>query len=102
MTLKKPVVQFDLKEGRASAGDAALYARANDPRDLAAQIAALLDDPARRTAMGALGRARVEERLSWAHSAPRLLAAYERAFAKRGGRAAADASAASRPGARGE
>ena len=31
MTLKKPVVQFDLNEGRASAGAAALYARDNDP-----------------------------------------------------------------------
>ena len=41
MTLEKPVVQFDLKEGRASAGEAALYARPNDPVDFAAQMAAL-------------------------------------------------------------
>ena len=82
MTLKKPMVQFDLHEGRASAGEAALYARANDPRDFAEKIAALLDDPARRERMGAIGRARVEDGLSWAHSAPRLLAAYDRAFAK--------------------
>ena len=82
MTLKKPIVQFDLHEGRTSAGEAALYARANDPVDFAAKIAALLDDPERRAAMGAIGRARVEDGLSWAHSAPRLLAAYERALAK--------------------
>ena len=37
---------------------------------------------ARRARMGAIGRARVEDGLSWAHSAPRLLAAYDRAFAK--------------------
>jgi glycosyltransferase involved in cell wall biosynthesis len=84
MTLKKPVVQFDLHEGRASAGEAALYAHANDPVDFAAKIAELLDDPARRQQMGEIGRARVEGGLSWAHSAPRLLAAYERAFAKAG------------------
>lgn len=82
MTLSKPVVQFDLHEGRASAGDAALYARANDPVDFAGKIAQLLDDPDRRAAMGAIGRARVEGGLSWAHSAPRLLEAYDRVFAK--------------------
>jgi glycosyltransferase involved in cell wall biosynthesis len=86
MTLRKPVVQFDLKEGRASAGEAALYARANDPVDFAEKIAELIDDPERRARMGALGRARVEDGLSWAHSAPRLLAAYDRAFAKRSAR----------------
>jgi glycosyltransferase involved in cell wall biosynthesis len=85
MTLKKPVVQFDLKEGRASAGGAALYARDDDPKDFAAKIAELLDDPARRAEMGETGRARVEEGLSWAHSAPRLLAAYDRVFARRAG-----------------
>ncbi len=85
MTLKKPVVQFDLKEGRASAGDAAVYARENDPVDFAEKIAQLLDDPARRAEMGEIGRARVESGLSWAHSAPQLLAAYDRAFAKRAG-----------------
>jgi hypothetical protein len=35
--------------------------------------------------MGEIGRARIEGGLSWAHSAPVLLAAYERAFAKRSG-----------------
>ena len=46
MTLEKPVVQFDLTEGRASAGEASLYARANDPVDFAAKIATLIDNPA--------------------------------------------------------
>lgn len=84
MTLEKPVVQFDLTEGRASAADASLYAKANDPADFAARIAVLMDDPARRAEMGARGRQRVLENLSWAHSAPALLAAYDRIFAKRG------------------
>lgn len=88
MTLKKPIVQFDLKEGRASAGDASLYARQNDPIDFAEKIAMLLDDPERRRRMGEIGRERVESGFSWAHSAPVLLDAYERAFEKRRGRAA--------------
>jgi glycosyltransferase involved in cell wall biosynthesis len=86
MTLAKPVVQFDLKEGRASAGTAALYARNDDPEDFARKLAELLDDPGRRAEMGGIGRARVENGLSWAHSAPRLLAAYDRVFARRAGR----------------
>jgi glycosyltransferase involved in cell wall biosynthesis len=82
MTLEKPVVQFDLKEGRESAGEASLYAADNDPVDFAAKIEQLLDDPALRQRMGRLGRARVLTGLSWDHSAPRLLAAYDRLFAK--------------------
>jgi glycosyltransferase involved in cell wall biosynthesis len=76
MALGKPIVQFDLTEGRVSAQDAATYARPNDPVDLGAKIIALLDDPAARQRMGALGRARVEEKLAWHHEAPKLLAAY--------------------------
>jgi hypothetical protein len=34
--------------------------------------------------MGEIGRRRVVERFSWEHSAPALLAAYDRAFAKMG------------------
>jgi glycosyltransferase involved in cell wall biosynthesis len=82
MALAKPIVQFELKEGRASAGDASLYARPDDPVDFAEKIAWLLDRPEERARMGAIGRARVLERLSWDHSAPVLLAAYERVFAK--------------------
>src|SRR5690606_35160439 len=84
MTLEKPAVQFDLKEGRASAGEAALYARANDPRDFAARIAWLIEHPEEGRAMGRLGRRRVLDRLSWDHSVPHLLAAYDRIFARLG------------------
>lgn len=84
MTLAKPIVQFEMKEGRESAGESSLYARANDPVDFAEKIAWLLDRPEERARMGAIGRARVLERFSWDHSAPVLLAAYDRAFAKMG------------------
>ena len=83
MTLEKPSVQFDLKEGRASAGEASLYADANDPLDFALKLAWLMDHPDEGREMGRLGRKRVVERLSWDHSVPQLLAAYDRVFAKR-------------------
>jgi glycosyltransferase involved in cell wall biosynthesis len=77
MALGKPIVQFDLTEGRYSAQRASLYARRNDPLDLAAKIVELLDDPLRRAEMGKYGRRRVEDELAWDHEAPKLLAAYE-------------------------
>jgi glycosyltransferase involved in cell wall biosynthesis len=76
MALGKPLVQFELAEGRYSAQRASLYARRNDALDLAAKIVELLDDPARRAQMGKYGRSRVENELAWKHEAPKLLAAY--------------------------
>jgi glycosyltransferase involved in cell wall biosynthesis len=76
MALGKPIVQFDLTEGRYSARRASLYARKNDPVDLADKIVELLDDPARRLEMGSYGRRRVETELEWRYEAPKLLAAY--------------------------
>ncbi|MBP1804938.1 glycosyltransferase family 4 protein [Rubellimicrobium aerolatum] len=80
MALGKPVVQFDLTEGRASAGEASLYARANEPEDFADKIAVLMDDPDLRERLGQIGLDRVRGGLSWSHSAPRLLAAYDRIY----------------------
>jgi glycosyltransferase involved in cell wall biosynthesis len=77
MALGKPIVQFDLTEGRWAAQDASLYARRHDTADFAAKIVELIEDPARRAAMGACGRRRVETQLEWSHQAPRLLAAYD-------------------------
>lgn len=80
MALGKPIVQFDLAEGRFSAQRASLYARPNDAADLADKIVELLDDPERREKMGVYGRARVENELEWRYEAPKLLAAYEALF----------------------
>src|SRR5258708_30051542 len=76
MALGKPIVQFDLTEGRRTAHEASLYAKRNDVADLAAKLVALLDDPGRRAAMGRAGRRRVENELEWRHEAPKLLEAY--------------------------
>lgn len=77
MALGKPIVQFDLAEGRFSAQEASLYARRNDHDDLAARIIELIDDPARRAVMGAYGRKRVENELEWRYEVPKLLSAYQ-------------------------
>jgi glycosyltransferase involved in cell wall biosynthesis len=77
MALGKPIVQFDLTEGRYSAQAASLYARRNDAVDFADKILELIDDPAKRAAMGAFGRRRVLEELEWRYEAPKLVGAYE-------------------------
>lgn len=82
MALGKPIVQFDLTEGRFSAQEASLYADRNDAEDMAQKIVDLLDDPDKRAEMGAIGRDRVEKVLSWEYEVPRLLAAYDRLFSK--------------------
>jgi glycosyltransferase involved in cell wall biosynthesis len=79
MAMGKPVVSFELREARVSAGDAAVYALANDVSEFAKLTSALLDDPAERARMGEIGRARVAGPLSWANSSASLLAAYAEA-----------------------
>ena len=73
MALGKPIVQFDVKEGRVSAQEASLYAKANDPVDFAEKILELVDHPERRLQMGEYGRKRVEDTLAWHHEQPKLL-----------------------------
>lgn len=81
MAMGKPIVQFDLVEGRVSAQDASLYAKKNDPIDMARKIVELLDDPDRRKRMGEFGRQRVVNELEWQYEIPKLLAAYGKIFA---------------------
>jgi len=78
MAFKKPIVQFDVTEGRFSAGDSSLYALSNDTIDFADKIEELLADPDRRTQMGEIGRERVVTRFAWPHQIPTLVAAYKR------------------------
>lgn len=83
MALGKPIVQFDLKEGRVSAGSASLYASPKDMvGDFVDKILWLLDHPEERQRMGEIGRHRVETELAWKFSVKNLLEAYERAFSK--------------------
>jgi glycosyltransferase involved in cell wall biosynthesis len=82
MALGKPIVQFDLREGRVSAAEASLYVTRNDARALAAGITQLLADPEARERMGEIGRERVATVLNWDAQVPNLLGAYAKALSK--------------------
>lgn len=84
-----PVVAFDLRETRVSAGDAGVYATPNSERAMADLLRDLAISPERRRALGAEGARRVREELAWTYSVPPLLAAYAHA---RGSARAASAS----------
>ncbi len=78
MAFALPVVAFELRETRVSAGDAAVYASPNEVADLARQVLELIDDEPRRRSMGALGRARVVDSLAWAHQRAKYVGVYNK------------------------
>lgn len=80
MAMGRPLVSFDLKEARVSAGDAAAYAPDNDETAFAGEIDRLLRDAELRERMGSRGRERVENYLSWETSRQALVAFYDRLF----------------------
>jgi glycosyltransferase involved in cell wall biosynthesis len=83
MALGKPIVQFDMKEGRISAQQASLYADVNNQvPDFSAKLVWLLENEDERKRMGAFGRERVEKELAWQYSVKNLVAAYKRALNK--------------------
>jgi glycosyltransferase involved in cell wall biosynthesis len=80
MALKKPIVQFDLKEGRYSAQEASLYAIPNDTNDFANKIMYLLDNESIREKMGEFGYTRVLNQLSWEFESKKLVDFYHMIF----------------------
>lgn len=80
MALAKPIVQFDLTEGRVSAQEASLYAKQNDAKDMAEKIIYLLERPEVRKTMGEFGYNRVVNELGWEHTSKALLEGYEKFF----------------------
>jgi glycosyltransferase involved in cell wall biosynthesis len=82
MAFGLPVVAFDLRETRVSAGEAAVYAKPNDVHEYARAITELLDDEAVRTQLGKIGRARVENELAWQYQAKAYLGVYQRLLAE--------------------
>jgi glycosyltransferase involved in cell wall biosynthesis len=80
MALERPIVQYDLVEGKRSAGDASLYAEPDNIQDFATQIEILLSKPDVRLQMGRIGLRRMLEQLEWKHQVPKLLKAYANAF----------------------
>jgi glycosyltransferase involved in cell wall biosynthesis len=78
MAFELPVVAFDLRETRVSAGEAAVYVTPNDVHEYAEAIVKLVDDEPRRTRLGRLGRDRVEQELAWCHQERAYLGVYQR------------------------
>jgi glycosyltransferase involved in cell wall biosynthesis len=78
MALKKPIVQYDLKEGRFSAQEASLYA--SDTKDFAEKIIWLLDHPEKRKEMGDFGYNRIINELSWDYESKKLISFYQMVF----------------------
>jgi glycosyltransferase involved in cell wall biosynthesis len=76
MSLRKPIVAFDLPEHRLTAGDAAIYVPPNDERAFAKALAHLMDDSSLRETLAAFGLHRFETALAWDFSIPKLLEAY--------------------------
>lgn len=80
MALGKPIVQFDMTEGRFSAQEASLYAKPNDSADMAEKILQLLENPEQRKRMGEFGCNRVRNQLEWQYEKENLLKAYKKLF----------------------
>ena len=80
MAYARPVVLFDLTEGRRSAAAAALYARPNDPEDFAEQVLKLLDSEPLRRQLGETGRQRITQSLNWEIEKKSLVEAYSAAL----------------------
>src|SRR2546429_7921217 len=81
MAFELPVVAFDLRETRVSAGDAAVYATPNDVNAYAAAIVDLIDDESRRAELGKLGRGPGGEGLGGGHPEQGYPRGYPRGFA---------------------
>jgi glycosyltransferase involved in cell wall biosynthesis len=80
MALKKPIVQFDLKEGRVSALEASLYALNESTDDFSQKIVQLIDDELLRKTMGEYGYSRVLNELSWDFESKKLVKFYRKIF----------------------
>jgi glycosyltransferase involved in cell wall biosynthesis len=76
MAFSKAQVMFGTREGRFSAGDAALYVMENSAEKLGDALLELLEDEPRRVEMGRLGHERLTTELSWDRSVTELRRAY--------------------------
>ncbi|OHV42755.1 glycosyltransferase WbuB [Pseudofrankia sp. BMG5.36] len=78
MAFGLPVVAYDLTETRVSAAGAAIYAATDDPKSFADALGELIDDPGKREELGLTGQKRIENELSWRHSAREYVQVYDR------------------------
>jgi glycosyltransferase involved in cell wall biosynthesis len=85
MAFGLPVLAFDLRETRASAAEAGVYATPNDVEEMARLLVEMIDDEPGRRRMGSAGRRRIEEKLAWSHQEPHYLAVYDGLLGRQAG-----------------
>ena len=76
MIMAKPIIAFDLPETRFTAQESAVYVPPGDFAAFGKTIVELLDDPYRRSQMGAIGHERIVNELGWEHQCQNLFRAY--------------------------
>lgn len=76
MAYSRPIVLYDLHEGRRTAGDGALYARPDDPIDFARQIEKLLESESLRKQLGDFNCRRTAQDLNWTIQSAKLVKAF--------------------------
>lgn len=72
-----PIVSYDLKEAKKSAGSAGIFIPGNDSIRFGQAVLELIDNPERRQKMGESGRTAAKENFTWEKSAQKLLEAYQ-------------------------
>ena len=82
MAFELPVVAFNLKETRISAGDAAVYVDDNDEFAYAKAMHELLADDERRARMGQRGLQRILRTLAWPYQEAAYLRLYNQLFGR--------------------
>ena len=80
MAYALPVVTFDLKETRRSAGSAAVYVKSGDVAAFAQAVSDLLDDPDKRARLAIEARRRVAAELDWSPQARAYVSVFDRLF----------------------
>ena len=78
MAMSLPIVSFDLKESKYSAGEAAIYVPNDDVELMADSIINLISDSEKRKRMGEIGWKRVKTMLAWEYSRKVLVDFYDR------------------------
>jgi len=72
-----PLVSYDLKEARKSAGNAGIFIPGNDSIKFGQAVLELIDSPKKRREMSEAGRTAAKENFTWEKSAQKLLEAYK-------------------------
>lgn len=78
MALGRPIVQFDVKEGRFSAQNASLYADPNSAVSFADRIQEVLEDSGLAESLAENGKLRFKQVLAWERQGEVLVATYAR------------------------